>query len=113
MKGYRYRIRLHSHDPQRALPSEIEMIRREEETAREIILRLMSFVMAYEPELEPNGRPSNEVMPYSAALGRWSMEGGSFALDGMSAHRVETTQKNHHQGTSSQHPAGNRLKSRR
>ncbi len=74
MKGYRYRIRLHSHDPQRTLPSEIEMIRREEETAREIILRLMSFVMAYEPELEPNGRPSTEVMPYSAALGRWSME---------------------------------------
>ena len=34
MKGYRYRIRLHSHDPQRTLPSEIEMIRREEETAR-------------------------------------------------------------------------------
>ena len=112
MKGYRYRIRLHSHDPQRALPSEIEMIRREEETAREIILRLMSFVMAYEPELEPNGRPSNEVMPYSAALSRWSMEGDPLLWMECLPIEWKRLKKNHHQGTSSQHPAGNRLKSR-
>jgi hypothetical protein len=74
MSRYRHQISFESHDPTRLLPQECELVRREAEDARHLVLRILSFVIAYRDGLEPNGRPACERIPYMASLGRWSVE---------------------------------------
>ena len=75
MKGFHYHVDLKSHDPTRQLPNHIEMIRHGWEEAIHLTLRLLSYAVLFEEDLQINGRPLNEDAPYQPSFGKWNLQG--------------------------------------
>jgi len=74
VRGFHYHIDLKSHDPSRIFPQHVEIIRHEWEEAHHLVLRLLAFVVAFEEDMEINGRPLSEDAPYQPAFGKWGLE---------------------------------------
>ena len=75
MKGFHYHVDLKSHDPTRQLPNQIEMVRHGWEEAVHLTLRLLSYAVLFEENLQINGQPLNEDTPYQPSFGKWNLQG--------------------------------------
>jgi len=68
MHGFHFEFLFESHDPGRPLPGRVQMRRREEEDAVDLVLRLLGYVTLFEPGLELNGPSLSEDAPLIPGL---------------------------------------------